>query len=127
MAVDTAHSTLYEGQDIYFPKREERKDCVRTKIQPFVYRYAQDDAYTRFDSNQGKVYVTNPSNGELEKINRRIWIETDKHTQHNAFKASKHYEDFKKENKGLKCGFTVFQDVLKKVAPFVSDPKAKSW
>ena len=127
IAVDTAHSLLYNNQPICFPKRQERKDCVRTKIQPFVYQYALDDDYTRFDSNQGKVNATNPSNGQLEEVNRRIWIETDMRKQHTDFLSSSHYQDFKTEHEDLNCGFTVFQDVLTKVAPFVSNPKAKSW
>ena len=54
--------------------RKKRKDHIRDILKPHVFRYLQDDNFTRLDTNQNKADVIDPSTGNVVEVHRRIWL-----------------------------------------------------
>ena len=107
------------------PKRKKRKDFIRDKIMPFIFRFLLDDD-TLLDTNQGKVDVIDPSTGDIVSVHRRIWNITNMEQQHALFLASDYYAEFQSENNDATVGYTVWRDVLLEVGSFVSNPVRQS-
>ena len=107
-------------------KRKQRKDFVRLKLRPFVFDFLLDDSYTRWDTKQGMVEVTDPRTNEERMVHRRIWLIINKKGQHVLCLASDHYRYFRNENPGYKARYIVFTDALTTVGQFMSNPHKQS-
>jgi len=109
------------------PARKTRKDRIRDKLRPFIFKFLlDDDSITRLDTNQGKVDVIDPSTEEIVSVHRRIWTISNREQQHLYFLESDLYKQFQTENVGATVGYSVWRDVLLEVGTFVSEPIAQS-
>ena len=107
-------------------ERKTRKDRIREKVLASVFEHLQDEDYTRFDSNQGKVTVQHPQTGEEVSVHKRIWLNVNKEQQHGQYLLSDQYEEFQDENNGATVSYGIWHEALSIINSFVSDPKPES-
>ena len=123
---DSVASLVVENGIITTHERKKRKDFIRQKLRPYVFDFLLDDSYTRLDTNQGMLEVTDPRTNEERMVHRRIWLIVNKKGQHVLFLASDHYRNFQDENAGATVGYTIFTDARTAVGQFVSNPRKQS-
>ena len=102
-------------------KRKVRKDFIQSKLEPFVFDFLRDGAYTRLDTKQGLVTVNDPRSGEEIVVHRRIWLNVNKKQQHLLFQNLDYYLDFQREY-GATAAYSVWRLVLSRVGSFMSKP-----
>ena len=91
-----------------------------------MYDFLLDDAYTRLDTNQGLLKVTDPRTSEEVVVHQRIWLIVNKKGQHLLFLLSDHYLNFQVAHSGVTAGYAIFADALEAVGSFVSNPRKES-
>lgn len=122
----TVEQLIADDAQIKALLRERRKDYIREKLEPFLYRWLLDDNVTRLDTKQNKINVIDPRTGVESEVHRRIWRIINKEHQWYSFLNSKAYEDFCDSNVGATVGYDVFRDVLSKFSKIVCNPLPES-
>ncbi len=89
-------------------QRARRKDYIRDKAKKYVYNFVLNDEYTRFDSKQRFGKVRDPRSGEVVEVHKQIWRQVNKSERYKKFLESTHYQNFKHDNPGATCGYTIF-------------------
>lgn len=107
-------------------QRATRSDYVREKVLKYVFDFALDDDYTRFDTKQSKVDVIHPVTGDEVSIHKRIWKVVQRVQQHRLFLESKHYKQFQEDNSGATIGYEIFSEARESVLRFVCNPLPES-
>jgi len=99
------------------------------KLEPYVFAHLNCEDVTHFDSNQTLVEIKDPSTGQMIKVHKRVWLNTNKRQQHLQFLASDIFANFQRDNNSdMKCCYETWRKVLAKVnnPKFVTDPTPKS-
>ncbi len=126
-AIKLAKSLREENEQVQPFTRAKRKDFIRDKLKPHLFKFCQDDRYTRLDTNQKPTCQVNPLLDSVKKVEvtSRIWLLPNLLDRYDMFIDSDYYEDFVAETGGS-VGPTVFKVVLKQVGKFVSNPTERS-
>lgn len=105
-------------------KRNIRKDCIRKKLEPYVFDFLQRDEYTTLNNRKkgGLVALLDPRTGEEVTVHRRIWRYVKKTEQHVLFLSSDQFKQFQHDHNRATVGYEVWMKVLAKVGTFVSTP-----
>ena len=108
-------------------KRKKRSDYIREKVRPVLFKFCQDDEFTRLDTNHPKVDIMNPITNEIESVASRTWKIPTKFERYDSFYNSKYYDDFFRDF-GAGIGETVFNEELKEIGieRFVRDETQRS-
>ena len=108
-------------------QRKRRSDYIRLDARPYIWRFSEDDDFTRLDTNHPKVEITNPITNEKEFVPSRTWLLPTKYERYYAFYNSKYYDEFVQKC-GAGIGETVFNEELKEIGidRFVRDETQRS-
>jgi len=75
-AVDRVKELIATNKRVGPYKRAQRKDKVVDKVIPYIWRYLQDDKYTRLDSNQGMYVTLDPTTKKMVNVHKRVWLKS---------------------------------------------------
>ncbi|KAL7458925.1 hypothetical protein ACHAWC_010635 [Mediolabrus comicus] len=126
-AIDQAKLLRESGEQVQAYTRKKRKDYIRGILKKYIFRFLEDDDYTRLDTNQKPTRQVNPLLDTDEKVDvaSRIWLIPTLLDRYRFFLESKYFEEFKADH-GASVGFTIFREVLSEVGKFVSEQTERS-
>jgi RNase H-fold protein (predicted Holliday junction resolvase) len=122
-AIDEIKSLMGADRPIKgLEKRMTRCDKVIDKLDPYVFDFLTNDEFTRVDTTKKQRAIVEPRSGNTCVVPIRTWKVLSRKKQFDAFKESAHYCEFQRSHDCATVGFTTFQNVLRKVGTFVTNP-----